>query len=133
MNSRSIFLHLVAAGALCLVLTLNSPSAAPSPEAALSSLVFKNGGIGKEDRRMNPPGYRARLVFANAEGQFFAGVDVVFIRGGKKRRVRSEGPWLWVKGAPGLYQVEARSSGASARKKINLPAEGMAIFVFRLK
>ncbi len=133
MRRWSRFFPILAATALCLALFPETASAAPSPEGALASLQFQTGGVGHENRRMKPAGYQAKFIFVNTKGEYFADVRVTFHKDGEKRLVQSAGPWLWVKGEPGRYRIEARSSGAAAQRRITLPARRMAIVVFRLK
>lgn len=110
-----------------------SPLEAAPAENPLASLQFQSGGVGAENRLTKPAGYPAKLVFVNEKGEYFAGVQVRFRKEGKTRLVRSRGPWLWVKGAPGEYRVEARSGEASAQRRIALPEKGTRTIIFRLK
>ena len=133
MRSWKLLLPPMAAAVFCLALPLETARAAPSPNGSLASLQFQSGGIGFEGRRAKPAGYQAKFIFVNAKGEFFAGVKVTFRREGKNRTVHSDGPWLWVKGEPGRYQVMARSGKAAARRPITLPPKGPRTIVFRLK
>ena len=133
MKSWKLLLPALAAAAFYLALPLEAARAAPASNGPLASLEFQSGGVGYEGRRMNPAGYQAKFIFVNARGQFFADVKVTFRREGKNRTVRSDGPWLWVKGAPGRYRVEARSGQAAARRPVTLPSKGVRTIVFRLK
>ncbi len=113
---------------------LLSPGRAAAADAAqaLASLQLKSGGVGAEGREA-PPGFRARLIFANPEGEYLANVRVIFRMGKFEREGFSEGPWLWVRGEPGRYEVEARAGGASARGVLALPPEGAATLILRLR
>ena len=133
MRSWKLLLPPLAAAAFCLALPLETARAAPSPDGSLASLQFLSGGVGYEGRRMKPAGYQAKFVFVNTKGEYFADVKVTFRREGKNRTVRSDGPWLWVKGEPGRYRVEARSGRAAARRPVTLPPKGTRTIVFRLK
>ncbi|MEK6710603.1 MAG: hypothetical protein AABZ64_08485 [Nitrospinota bacterium] len=121
------------AAALLLALLAAPPGAlAAGAEDTLASLQVQSGGVGAEDR-LAPPGYQAQLIFANPRGEYLAGVRVIFRREGVAREVFSPGPWLFVKGRPGRYEVEARVGEAAARAALSLPAVGMAVLVLRLR
>jgi hypothetical protein len=106
---------------------------AHAADSTLSTLQFHSGGIGIENRRANSNGHETKLVFINERGEYFASVRVTFQQGGDKRSAYSAGPWLWVKGAPGTYWIEAQSGGAVSRKKIVLRDKGPSTIIFRLK
>lgn len=129
MRRWKLLLPLLAAAVIYAAL----PPEGASAESPLDTLHFRSGGVGKEDRQTPEDGYRAKLVFVNEKGEYFAGVQVTFHKNGEKRLVRSDGPWLWVKGAPGRYRVEARAGEATAGRRIALPPEGTATIIFRLK
>ena len=109
------------------------PALGEGPEETLAALRFRSAGVGREGRLGSPPGFRLKLVFADRSGRYLAGVRVMFRKEVAGRGVFSTGPWLWVKGPPGRYEVEAQAGGASARKKVTLPERGRVTVVFRLK
>jgi hypothetical protein len=88
-----------------------------------ADVPFVSGGVGLENReemRALEPSYNLRLVFASATGEYLAGVGVVIrtTEGNTVLRTVSEGPWLYVKLAPGTYTVSAEQDGASITKRI---------------
>ena len=90
----------------------------------LSSLETMSNGIGEGDRE-EPAGYPVKIVFATPEGEYYANVRVSFQKEGAEREVFSEGPWLFVRGDPGRYRVEAEAAdGAAAGAILNLPGNG---------
>ncbi len=101
--------------------------------AALASLKFLDTGVGLEAREAKTPGYQAKLVFANLKGEYLADVNVRIRKGREEKVVHCEGPWLFIKGTPGRYEIIASTGKLAARRSILLPRKGMKGYLMHLR
>ncbi len=98
--------------------------------APASAAEFKSasGAVGLEDRErmMRSYGeYNLHLAFANAKGEFLAGVRLA-IRGADGRvlwRAHSEGPYYFVRLPEGRYEVTAEFGGKSHTRWVRVGGE----------
>ena len=103
--------------------------AAPGARAA-DAVPVLHGGIGEDERNemlMQHADYNLRLAFAaKGSGGFISDVQVVVADASKAEvaRVTSDGPWCWLRLAPGRYTVAATWNGRSQVRLVQVPARG---------
>lgn len=104
-NRTTVFWKTVLAAAVLLGF-LVSPAAEAQQPRSFST------GAGKDGRAARP-GYSLKVVFAQRDGPFLAGVEVVVYdeSGAKVVETFSDGPWLFLDLPPGAYRVVARLKG----------------------
>lgn len=78
----------------------------------LASLETKSASGEREEG--DPAGFPVKIVFATPEGVYVDNVKVSFQKDGETREIFSEGPWLYVKGGPGRYHVQAQGPDGKA-------------------
>ena len=89
-----------------------------------------HGGIGEDERNemlMQHADYNLRLAFAaKGSGGFVSDVQVVVADAAKNEvaRVTSDGPWCWLRLAPGRYSVTATWGGKAQVRVAQVPARG---------
>lgn len=77
---------------------------------------YITGGVGIDERdemKVAAENYHLSLIFANAKGEYLSAVAVK-IKDSKGKLMLdafSDGPWLFVKTAPGTYRVSATYQG----------------------
>ncbi|MDE1144038.1 MAG: carboxypeptidase regulatory-like domain-containing protein [Paraburkholderia tropica] len=110
------------------------PASAPVRHNGISYIT---GGIGQtevEAFRAQAQQYNLRMTFTTKSGAFLSDVDVSIWNMSRHRvlRVRTEGPFLFVRLPAGRYQIEIHLGPQSATKAVQVPARGGSEAVFRL-
>lgn len=84
-------------------------------------LKYYSTGIGLEERSKAISGFPLKLIFANLRGELLASVRVsISGPGGIKAEVTSEGPWLFLDLAPGVYRIKAQVDNLSAERWVRV-------------
>jgi hypothetical protein len=97
-------------------------------------ITSMSGGVGDEARaemRHAAGNYNVHVMFSARGGRYLAGIPYS-VGGRHDREVYSgisEGPLLYLKLAPGSYQLVAEIDGTAQSKRIQVPADGGAIRV----
>jgi hypothetical protein len=91
---------------------------------------YLSGGVGigeREHLREMHKSYNLKLIFALADGDYLADVNVVVENssGSKVLDVQSPGPWFYTKLAPGQYTITATAEGKSVNEKVSVGKRGM--------
>jgi hypothetical protein len=127
------FVNLLAIVLASVLLAGNWAFAGEKEAATLASVEYFGTGVGIEEREAKLTGYQAKLVFANMKGEFLANVSVRVRRGTEERTIHSDGPWLFLKGNPGRYEIFASVGEFSAKQSIVLPTKGMRGYLIHLR
>ena len=103
---------------------------------AQGQAAFVSGGVGADSaERMAALGkeYNLKLLFAAKDGHYLADVAVTIgdEHNGKVLETVSEGPFLFVRLAPGKYQVTANYAGAAQTRSTTIAATGRRELIFR--
>jgi len=126
-----------AGGAWALSAPPGSPAVVPlDTESGFGTLNVACTGIGqsKDDARWKA--YPIRLEFSNPGGDLLANEAVtVSTRSGQTlATVSCEGPWILLRGTPGVYKVDAWLPGSGAKHQsgtFSMPASGLRIVSLR--
>lgn len=99
---------------------------------------YLSGGIGIGEReylREMHKSYNLKLIFALADGDYLADVNVVVENpgGNKVLDVESPGPWFYTKLPPGQYTITATVDGKSVNDKVNVGKRGMTDIILYWK
>jgi len=110
---------------------------APAP-VQQNGITYITGGIGQtevETFRAQAHKYNLRMTFTTKTGSFLSDVDVSIWSTARHRvlRVRTEGPFLFVRLPAGRYQIEVHLRSQNATQVVQVPARGGAEAVFRLE
>ncbi len=123
---------------------MNSPIRSCFPVAMLCAIVLlialpatgqaqktMSTGAGS-DTRIAYPGYSLKLIFAERDGPYVAGIDVtIFDEDGKKVvDAFSAGPWLLADLPPGTYRVLAKRKGGAETAAVVIISPGRQKRVF---
>lgn len=105
-----------------------SPQAGGGREAGVS---WTSGGVGDEaldEMRKVSSAYNVHLMFTGRDGHYLAGIPFKLSRHNGQSVLSgvSEGPMLYLKLAPGPYQVAAEIDGAWQTRLLKVPAAGSA-------
>ena len=114
---------------------------ANAPQGEVS---WTSGGVGEEAReemRQVASRYNVHVMFSEQRGSYLAGIPFTVVRlaSGKEQQIVSavsEGPLLYLKLAPGSYQIAAEVAGVWQKQQVRASASGRAArisFVFRGK
>ncbi len=93
---------------LCTVVLLCAVPATGQAQKTMSTGAGSN-------TRIDYPGYSLKLIFAERDGPYVAGIDVTIFDGNGKKVVDafSAGPWFLADLAPGTYRVVAKRKGGA--------------------
>ena len=109
------------------------------PEQTLSGIVYRTGGIGKDEAaafRKIETKYPLVLEFVGKKAEYLADVDVTVAKahGGQMvLETTATGPFLMAKLSPGKYRVTAEFMGKREQRMIQVPAKGTAYALFQWK
>ena len=121
--------------AALLALALVSPLHAT--DRPLSAYI--SGGVGLEERaamRPHEAEFNLRLLFAlSPSGQYLSAVHTLVAdeRGEILLRVDSEGPFVWMRLAPGTYSIAVTVRGQTQNRRVTLDAGRAAVIPFYWK
>jgi hypothetical protein len=130
--------HIILAALFALIWGLEAASvseeeaerAAPTTVRSYQEIPWTTGGVGADERakleRMKGD-FNLKIVLA-AKGGPFLGDAIIEIRDENGRKVfegRSDGPWVFLKLAPGTYLVRAANQGESSEQKARVGDSGL--------
>lgn len=104
-----------------------------APPQAISAgaidIYWLSGGIGDESRaevQQSAADYNVHLMFTNRQGEFLADIPVsIATRGGQMLYSGvSDGPLLYLKLPPGIYQIAAEIDGAWQKRTVHVAKSG---------
>ncbi|WP_213303896.1 carboxypeptidase regulatory-like domain-containing protein [Paraburkholderia sacchari] len=103
-----------------------------------NGVPYITGGIGQtevEAFRAQASQYNLRMTFATKTGSYLADVDVSIWREPHQRllRVRTHGPFLFVRVPAGRYEIEVHLRSQSVTQTVQVPARGGTETVIRLE
>lgn len=103
-----------------------------------NGITYITGGIGQtevEAFRTQARKYNLRMTFATKTGSYLSDVDVSIWSEPRHRvlRVRTHGPFLFVRVPAGRYQIEVHLRSQSATQTVQVPASGSTEAVIRLE
>lgn len=101
---------------------------------AAGEVQVLSGGVGagaREELAQQARGYNLKLVFTLSSGNFIADVPFHVVRNGQIIvDTVAQGPWAFVKLAPGNYTIKAAYEGRSLTKQASVPASGQKRVAF---
>lgn len=97
--------------------------------AAPIDIYWLSGGIGDESRvemQQSAAEYNVHLMFTNRQGEFLADIPVtIATRSGQVLYSGiSDGPLLYLKLPPGIYQIAAEIDGAWQKRRVQVGKSG---------
>ncbi|MFX1674982.1 carboxypeptidase regulatory-like domain-containing protein [Paraburkholderia sp. A2WS-5] len=106
--------------------------------AGRNGVPYITGGIGQtevEAFRAQASQYNLRMTFATKTGSYLSDVDVSIWTEPHHRllRVRTRGPFLFVRVPAGRYEIEVHLRSQSVTQTVQVPARGGAETVIRLE
>ena len=109
---------------------------AQGPAGTGGQAAFVSGGVGEDSaERMAALGreYNLKLLFAAKDGHYLADVAVTIsdARNARVLETASEGPFLFVRLAPGKYQITATYAGGAQTRSTTIAASGRRELIFR--
>jgi hypothetical protein len=98
--------------------------------------TYMSGGAGEDERQalQSVAGdYPLKIVGALSTGDYVADARVVIrnARGEKVLDARTDGPWLFARLAPGVYQVESIYGGEMRRQTVRVGSGGQTVVMMR--
>ncbi len=105
---------------------------APLPEPATrNGIVYVSGGVGQDEQsalRAMSSKFNLHLLFAAKDGMYLSDVDVVVTSasGASVVSLKSDGPILYLRLAPGRYRISATVDQHALERWVTVPAHGGA-------
>jgi hypothetical protein len=98
--------------------------------------TYVSGGAGEDERQALQSvagGYPLKIVGALSTGDYVADARIVIrnARGEKVLDARTDGPWLFARLAPGVYQVESVYGGEMRRQTVRIGNTGQTVVMMR--
>lgn len=106
------------------------------PIYQVEGIRFLSAGVGIEERKATYPPFSLKLIFAQTDGAFIAGVSVTIkdLTGKDILKISEDqvsGPWLFLDLVPGTYLVTAfRRDGTAVNQTVRLQKGGKKVAHF---
>jgi hypothetical protein len=117
---------------------LTAPAAGLAQEQLreAAGVRYISGGVGEESQARlaaQAAQFNVRVIFALKAGNYLSGVEASVWDGSGKPvfSTVTEGPWLYLRLAPGNYVMRAALGGQKQEQKLVAPAQGSRQLVFR--
>jgi hypothetical protein len=129
----------VTIGSIISLLTLYGvpAQAGDSPEVRnYNGTAYLSGGAGEDERQALQSAatdYTLKIVAALNSGDYVADAQVVIwnARGEKVLDTITEGPWLFAKLPPGVYQVQSVYGGTVRKQMVKIGSSGQTVVMMR--
>jgi len=111
-------------------------SASPEP-VTHNGVTYVTGGVGQDESaaiRAMAPDFNLRVRFTTDRGEYLSGVDVIIrsASGATMVALKSDGPFLFVRLAPGHYRISVGTERSIENRWITVPPRGAAEVDFYL-